>query len=120
MRPPETERHLLSKSTYMMGLQCPKRLWLYKKRPDLKDEQSEEQQRVFERGTHVGMLARELFLGGRDASPPDTFSYSVSVRQTYDWIQSGEKVIYEAAFQYDRVLAAIDILVMERGKWKAY
>jgi hypothetical protein len=104
----------------MMGLQCPKRLWLHKNRPELKDEQSEEQQRVFERGTHVGMLARELFPNGRDASPPDTFSYSVSVRQTYDWVQSGEKVIYEAAFQYDRVLAAIDILVMERGKWKAY
>jgi len=120
MRPPETERHLLSKSTYMYGLQCPKRLWLHKNRPDLKDEQSETQEKVFERGTNVGLLARELFPGGRDASPPDPFSYPISVKQTYDWVQSGEKVIYEASFQYDRVLAAIDILIKERGKWKAY
>ena len=66
------------------------------------------------------MLARQLFPGGKDASPPDPFSYLQSVQQTYDWIVSGEKVIYEAAFQYDGVLAALDILVCERGKWKVY
>ena len=27
-------RHLLSKSTFMMGMQCPKRLWLHKHRPE--------------------------------------------------------------------------------------
>ena len=28
-------RHTLSKSTFMMGMQCPKRFWLHKHRPEL-------------------------------------------------------------------------------------
>jgi hypothetical protein len=28
--------HLLSRSTYMRGKQCPKALWLYKHRPELR------------------------------------------------------------------------------------
>lgn len=120
MRPPEKQKHILSKSTFMYGWQCPKRLWLHKNRPDIRDEVSDEQEQVYQRGTSVGVLARQLFPGGKDASPPDPFSYLQSVQQTYDWIVSGEKVIYEAAFQYDGVLAALDILVCERGKWKVY
>lgn len=68
----------------------------------------------------MGLLARELFPGGRDASPPDHFQYAGSVRQTQEWIEAGETVIYEAAFQHDRVLAALDILVRHRGRWYGY
>ena len=75
---------------------------------------------VFERGTNVGKLAQQLFPGGKDATPIDYYSYPLAIRQTYDWILNGEKIIYEAAFQSSRVMAALDILVNKKGNWYAY
>jgi hypothetical protein len=40
--------------------------------------------------------------------------------KTQEYITNGEKIIYEAAFQFDGVLCALDILVNKRGKWHAY
>ncbi|HMO32926.1 MAG TPA: DUF2779 domain-containing protein [Lacibacter sp.] len=113
-------RHLLSKSTFLYGCQCPKRLWLHKKRPDLRDEEDEAQTAVFQAGTDVGLLARRRFPGGVDASPPDPFSYPQSVADTQRYLQEGVPVIYEAAFQYEGVLAAVDILVQQGDRWIAY
>jgi len=120
MKTPESTRHLLSKSTCMMGHQCTKRLWLYKNKPELRPEISASQQMVFTKGTNTGLLAQQLFSGGKDATPVDYFSYPQAIKQTYDWISNGETIIYEAAFQYDRVMAALDILVNKGGKWNAY
>ena len=81
-----------------MGSQCTKKLWLYKKRPDLREEVSPSQQMIFEKGTDMGILARELFPGGKDASPIDHFHFREAIKQTYEWIQAGDKIIYEARF----------------------
>lgn len=120
MKIPEPGSHILSKSTFMYGCQCPKRLWLHKKRPEVRDEEDEAQTAIFQAGTDVGLLARQLFPGGVDASPPDPFQYRKSVADTFNLVQSGATVIYEAAFQYQGVLAAVDILVKSRNKWIAY
>ena len=113
-------RHILSKSTFLYGTQCPKRLYFNKFRRDLRVEVSANQQAVFDRGTSVGQLARDLFPGGIDASPETPFEYQKSVKLTKELIDQGAKIIYEAAFQYQGVLAAVDILVKRNGKWKAY
>ncbi len=113
-------RHILSKSTFLYGTQCLKRLYFHKFRRDLYGEISSGQQAVFDRGTSVGQLARNLFPGGIDASPDTPFEYAKSVQYTKELIEKGVKIIYEAAFQYQGVLAAIDILVKKNGKWKAY
>ena len=113
-------RHILSKSTFMYGCQCPKRLWLHKYKPALRDEIDEQQQAVFQTGTNVGMLAEQLFPDGVDARPVDTFSYQQSVADTARYIAEGRKVIYEAAFQYEGMLCAVDILVRKRNKLYAY
>ncbi len=57
------------------------------------------------------MLARQLFPYGVDASPPTYYQYQQSVADTEKYIRKGINVIYEAAFQFDGILAAIDILV---------
>jgi len=112
-------RHVLSKSTFMYGCQCPKRLALHKFRPDLRNPVDERQEAVFASGTDVGILARQLFRGGEDASPPDYFSYHISVAKTKELIEKGVPVIYEAAFQYEGLLCAVDILVKDGAEWKA-
>jgi hypothetical protein len=56
-------RAILSKSTFIRGLQCEKSLYLHKKRPFLRDRLSPEQLAKFSRGTNVGVYAQELFPG---------------------------------------------------------
>ena len=114
------QRHQLSKSTFMKGCQCPKALYLNKHHRQLKDEVSDAQQSIFDRGTRVGELATQLFPNGKDASPPTPFDYPQSVAMTQQLINDGIPIIYEACFQYDRVLAALDILVYREGQWHAY
>jgi hypothetical protein len=112
--------HLLSKSTYLYGCQCPKRLALHKLRPDLKNPPDPSQEALFTRGINVGHLARELFPGGVDAAPPNAYSYSVSVKKTAKLMAEGATVIYEAAFQHDGLLCALDILMKDDAGWQAY
>jgi hypothetical protein len=113
-------RHLLSKSTFMYGCQCPKRLWLHKFMPMERDEQDEAQTAFFQQGTDIGLLAQQRFPNGVDASPETFFEYQKSVVKTAELIEAGETIIYEAAFQYNGILCAIDILVKEKNKWYAY
>lgn len=111
--------HTLSKSTFLKGLQCHKALWLNRYQPKLRDEISAEQEAIFQRGHDVGKLARDLFPGGADSSPVNR-DYAGAVKRTAELIESGEKVIYEAAFLYNGVLCLGDILVKGRGGWKLY
>ena len=104
----------------MNGCQCPKRLFLHKFRTDLRNPVNEKQESIFRSGTTVGDLARLLFPGGVDASPPDPYSYAVSVNLTNTLIAQGEEIIYEAAFQNDNVLCAVDILVKKGNVWYAF
>jgi hypothetical protein len=114
------EKHILSKSTFLYGCQCVKRLWLHKYKPEERDEMDETQAAVFQAGTDVGKLAERLFPGGVDARPSDTFSYQQSVVDTQRYIQEGKTIIYEAAFQFEGLLCAVDILVKQKNKWTAY
>ena len=113
-------KHILSKSTFMYGCQCPKRLWLHKFMPEVRDEEEEAQTAIFQQGTNVGLLAQQLFPGGVDASPENYFSYQQSVADTARYISEGHTIIYEAAFQFDGILCAVDILVKKDNKWFAY
>ncbi|MEO5948270.1 MAG: hypothetical protein ABIP79_15740 [Chitinophagaceae bacterium] len=104
----------------MYGCQCPKRLWLHKFQPEVRDEESEEQTAIFQAGTDVGKLAQQLFPYGVDASPSTYYQYNISIADTEKYIRKGVNVIYEAAFQHDGIMAAIDILIKKNGKWYAF
>jgi len=104
----------------MRGCQCTKSLWLYKNHFELRDEISDDQQSIFSQGADVGKLAQQLFPGGVDASPETPFEFQQSVADTTKFINDGNEVIYEAAFQFDEVLAALDILVKREGGWYGY
>jgi hypothetical protein len=114
------KKHILSKSTFIRGLQCHKSLYLNRYRPELRNEIDPKLQQAFDRGSELGVYAQKLFPGGTDASPETPFKYQESVRNTAELVAGGVPVIYEAAFQYDGVLSAIDILVFKDGEWNAY
>jgi len=93
---------------------------LYKKHYKLKDPTSPSLQAVFDQGNQIGVLAQSLFPGGVDATPSSHFRMMESVMKTKAFLESGESIIYEATFNYNEVLAALDILVKDKDGWKAY
>jgi hypothetical protein len=111
---------VLSKSSYIRGLQCFKSLFLYKKNYQLRDYLSPEQVAKFKRGSDVGVLAQQLFPGGTNASSGSHRFMMKSLERTKLLIDTGCKVIYEASFLFNEVFAAVDILVNESGMWTAY
>src|SRR6266511_3290594 len=54
----------LSKSKFLSGLQCPKRLYLEVHHPSLATKPDASTQAMFDMGTEVGELARSRFPGG--------------------------------------------------------
>ncbi|MCX6297112.1 MAG: DUF2779 domain-containing protein [Bacteroidetes bacterium] len=114
------ERHVLSKSTFIKGMQCQKALYLNKHHKELKEEITAVQQAIFSQGTKVGELATLLFPGGVDCTPESFYDFQKAVIRTQEEIKKGTKIIYEAAFQFNGVLAALDILVNDDNGWKAY
>ena len=112
--------HILSKSTYIKGLQCEKALYMHKKHPYLRDKLSIEQRAKFQRGTDVGVLVHEVFPGGIDMSPASPSQFPKKVQETWDNLSDPEvKVMYEAVFQHNDTLIMLDILVRDGDKWLA-
>ncbi|MBI3510083.1 MAG: DUF2779 domain-containing protein [Bacteroidetes bacterium] len=112
--------YLLSKSSYIKGLQCPKALFFYRHYPQFRDPVSPSRQATFNRGHEVGFLARQLFPGGKDATEKAGPKSKKSVERTAELIAAGENIIYEAAFVGDQVLVLVDILVRDGDGWRAY
>ena len=112
--------HLLSKSSYIKGLQCEKHLYLYKYYYNEMDELSEMQKSIFKRGTDVGELAQQLFPGGEIAAEGSPPNYEKAILKTKNLIDRGGKIIYEAAFLFDEVLSIADIVVLENEGIKVY
>ena len=112
--------HLLSKSSFIRGVQCEKHLYLYKYHYKEMDQLSEMQKAIFKRGTDVGKLAQQLFSGGIDASPNSQFEYDKAVKLTNKLLNDKQKIIYEASFNFNDVLAVADIVVNEKSGLKIF
>ncbi|MEI6575546.1 MAG: hypothetical protein WCO63_05140 [Bacteroidota bacterium] len=113
-------KHVLSKSSFIRGLQCHKSLYLNKYHQEVKDPLSLEQQQAFKRGHNVGDLAQNLFPGGVMAKDEKFFQVNKVIAQTKALIEQGVTIIYEAGFEYDACIALMDILVKDKSGWKAY
>jgi hypothetical protein len=115
----EEKNAYLSKSLYIRGLQCHKSLYLQKKHPELKDEISESQEALFQAGTDVGILARELFPGGAEV-PYEGLSKPAQLELTQSFIREGKTTLYEATFFHDGVFVKADILHKGSEGWELY
>ena len=102
----------LSKSKYCQLWQCPKMAWLTKYKPELQ-EISEELLARFEAGNQVGDLAMGLF---GDFTEVTTYNSEgkldlvAMMEKTKEEIAKGTEVICEAAFSYNGLYCAVDIL----------
>lgn len=105
--------YILSKSTFLRGLQCHKSLFLNKFHKELRDEISYSQDALFEQGTNVGLIARDLFPEGIEVSNKQNFDYDTAIYRTSEILKSSESVLYEATFLFNEVIAAVDILVKD-------
>ncbi len=110
---------MLSKSQFIRGLQCPKSLWLYKNRPELREQPDVQTESLFNTGYEVGDLAKERFPGGIEI-PFDAKNFDGMVKQTSQLIAEGAEIIYEATFKQRGVFAMADILVKKGNKWDIY
>lgn len=108
---PTTKPHSLhlSKSQYLRGVQCHKRLWLYKYKRELLDEPTPSQLARFQAGNEVGELALELFKC-KDKIDFDEGDFSAKIERTKALMKSGANSIAEATFSYNGVLVMVDIL----------
>lgn len=124
----------LSKTTFIKGCQCLKALWLYRNKHDQRFV-SYELQEKFDTGHRIGELARHLFPSGTDVSDfnlkkllgggsalklPYKLKQNLWLRQTQDALKDDIKYIYEAAFTFNDVFAAVDILHTTEGGYVAY
>ena len=106
----------ISKSKFLSGVQCEKKLFFDTHRRELKPPVSPEQQASFDVGHKVGFLAQAYFPGGMDATPEVAGQYKVPIANTMLWLNEGVQTIYEATFSANGVFAALDILHHHNGE----
>ena len=108
----------LSKSKFMSGLQCHKRLWWEIHDADAPElEVDAAQQFLFDQGHHVGRVAQTYVPDGVLIDVPYR-ERERRLRATAEALKAGARVLYEAAFEHDNVLVVADIIERDRKGWK--
>ena len=106
----------LSKSRFLAGLQCLKRLYLECHHPELADPVEAGQQAVFDAGSAVGKLARQRFPDGT-LIEEQYFEHSQAVRSTQTLLSDASvPALYEPAFTFQGVRTRIDVLSRSGGQ----
>jgi len=107
----------LSKSKYIAGLQCHKRLWLEIHKPELASPPPPGRQRIFDQGTTVGELATEEFPDGV-LIEADYLNIPKALEQTKEAMDNSVDIIFEGCFVHENVLVRPDIILRnELGSW---
>lgn len=97
---------VLTKSKYLNGLQCVKRLWIEENAPELLGASSSTQSQLFVQGSEVGRLARTRFPQGKLIGGVG----NAALAATQAALAAGEHILFEAAFVHDDLFVRCDIL----------
>ncbi|MBS3108508.1 DUF2779 domain-containing protein [Candidatus Woesearchaeota archaeon] len=103
---------LLTKSNYIIGLSCPRHLWLKFHDSDKIQENDAQTKYLFEQGKIVGNLAKKLFPGGVDI-PED---FNLNLKKTQELIKQ-RKTLFEAGIIAENMYARADIFVPIKDEW---
>jgi len=108
----------LTKSKYLAGRQCPKRLWLSRHEPGLAPPLPSSARAIREMGNEIGRLAQCLFPGGVlvDQGPRE---HAEAAERTLALLQDDAvPAIFEAAFEHAGVRIRVDVLErLPLGAW---
>jgi predicted RecB family nuclease len=100
----------ISKSKFVAGVQCLKRLYLQVHRPELATGSTEATEAVMEQGQQVGLVAQKAFPGGILVAANHEH-LDDAIRITRELVGNAEvPAIFEATFEYGGVLVRTDIL----------
>ena len=103
----------ISKSKFVAGCQCPKRLYFQVHQPELAAKPGAASEAVMEQGREVGLLARQLFPGGVEISSEGGLDQAI--RTTRELIANPKvPAIFEGVFEHDGVLVRVDVLHRRR------
>jgi predicted RecB family nuclease len=98
----------LSKSKFVAGCQCLKRLYLQVHEPELAAEPDDAVDAIIGQGREVGILARKLFPGGIEVC---STGLDQAIRTTRELVANPEvPAIFEGVFEHDGVLVRVDVL----------
>lgn len=106
----------LTKSRYVSGLQCLRRLWLNVHEP--LERQEPEPGTALDVGIEVGRMARLLFPGGVLVAQ-EPWEHAAAVARTAELMADRSvPAIFEAAFEHSGVRIRVDVLErLLRGRW---
>jgi hypothetical protein len=108
----------ISKSGYIAGVQCLKRLYWQVRSPELAAEPTAVAEAIIEQGREVGMLAHKLFPGGVEVGCDGGLDQAI--RTTRELVANPDiAAIFEGTFEHGGVLVRVDILNRRRdGRWR--
>src|SRR5438552_17915929 len=99
----------ISKSKFVAGVQCLKRLYLLVHEPELAAQPDAAAEAIIEQGRDVGLLARQLFPGGVEVD--GSGGLEQTIRNTRELAANSEvPAIFQAAFEHGGAFARVDVL----------
>jgi hypothetical protein len=108
----------ISKSLFVAGWQCLKRLHLLVHKPVLAGRLDATELAIIEQGRQVGELARKLFPEGVAVKAP---SLAEAIRTTRDLLARPDvSAIFEGAFEYGGIYVRVEILHRREVKSSAH
>ena len=110
-----SKKQLLSKSAFLMGLQCEKLLWMYQNQREQLPEIDETTQAIFNQGHRIGDLAKTLYPEGIEIDWSKGHDQGIALTRAA--IQK-KKPLFEAGFVHGSLHARADILKpAPNGRW---
>ncbi len=110
----------LSKSRYLSGLQCHKRLYFEVHSPELASGADEQLEARLELGIQIGELARECFPGGVLVDV-EALGSPEAIARTVELVADPHvPAIFEGIFEFENVRVRVDILERVGGGWRLH
>jgi Domain of unknown function(DUF2779) len=108
---------LITKSKFVAGTQCLKRLYWIVHSPELAVQPDDSNQSIIEQGREVGLLARKMYPGGVTVESRDR---DQAIRATRELLANPEiPAIFEGAFKHEDIFVRVDILQRDQyGRWR--
>jgi predicted RecB family nuclease len=108
----------ISKSKFVAGVQCLKRLYLQVHQPEIAAEPGAAAEAIIQQGREVGKLARQMFPGGVEVD--GSCGLDEAIRATRELIANRDvPAIFEGVFEHGGVLVRVDILLRRQdGRWR--